>query len=663
MVIVILANELSHFLFTFIIIFVISIFLVANHIIENFSAEAVVATPNTDTIAKTPIRHVIIISQGARSFDNYFGTFPGANGIPANLKLPLNPLPPTAVDFTVAAWFNTNKTLSSKGLLVNKGGLGTDIPGKNMNYGIWMNPNGTITGGFETRNGTDHYIHSVDRYNDGKWHQVVLTYDTKSKLSLYLDGNKTASVNSYGTIPDTSSVQQIIVGANSLHKDNFFSGFIDEVRIWNRTLGYSEIINGYRNNQYKTDNQFVYVSFDDGETNSADANTSGKAFKLKGTYFNGSSYHDIKINLPDYSIYLKPFHLEKTRTDRPYFGSKGYKMSYNNGQMNGFLSAQHLNGGDAGLVMGYYNEVELPYYWNFASEFVLSDNFFAPTMNTGLINELYLYTAGPDPNQNISSFSGNNKTILNQLQNNGLLWKIYSENYTRVLNQSGNVTEKGNSDILATLARFLDNQTLKSRIAGLSEYFRDINSDNFPAVAYIIAPTIYETAPRDASVGQEFVSALVMALMKSKHWNDSVFIITYRESGGWYDHVPPPKADGQPYGFRVPTLIISPFAKKGYVDSTLYDATSILKFIEHNFGLPTLAARDANANNMLNAFDFTKPPRKPIYLEEISRERLLIKTANVTGVNTVYFFTLLAPVAITIGWYYRKQKISSKDRA
>jgi phospholipase C len=629
---------------------------------EYFSVQAA-AGPISDTKSMTPIKHVVVISQGARSFDNYFGTFPGANRIPSNLTLPLNPFPPASVDFAVAAWFNTNKSLSSKGFLVNKGGLGVDIPGKNMNYGIWMNSNGTITGGFETMNGTDHFTSSVDRYNDGKWHQVVVTYDSKFGLSLFMDGNKSASTRTPGEIPDTSGIQQIKVGANSLHRDNFFSGYIDEVRVWNRTLGDSEVLNGYRNNDFNTDKQFVYLPLDDGKTNGVVANASSRSAQLKGTYFNGSSYQDVKINLPEYTTYLKPFHLEETKTDRLYFGSKAYKMSYNNGLMNGFLSAQHLNGEDAGLAMGHYNEVELPYYWNFASEFVLADNFFAPTMNSGLINELYLYTGGPGQYQKNVSLNGHNRTVLNQLQMNGVSWKVYAEDYAQVLNQSSYVKKNGETNILTALANSLDNETLKSNIVGLSEYFRDINSDNFPAVVYIVAPTISETSPKDASVGQEYVSALVLALMRSKHWNDSVFIITYRESGGWYDHVAPPVVDGQAYGFRVPTLIISPFAKKGFEDSTLYDATSILKFIEYNYGVPALTARDANANNILNAFDFTKPPRKPIYPEEISRERLLIKTDNVMGVNTVYFFSLLAPIAVTIGWYYRKQKVGSKYRA
>jgi len=177
-----------------------------------------------------------------------------------------------------------------------------------------------------------------------------------------------------------------------------------------------------------------------------------------------------------------------------------------------------------------------------------------------------------------------------------------------------------------------------------------VNSNDFPNVAYIVVPSFDETSPKDPTVGHELASALVFALMKSKHWNDSVFIIMYSESGGWYDHVSPPKIDGKSYGFRVPALVISPFAKKGFVDSTLYDVTSILKFIEYNYALSPITKRDAAANNMFNSFDFTIPPGKPLYIEKISRERLLTKSDDVNGINIVYFFTLLAPIVVTIIW-------------
>jgi phospholipase C len=85
-------------------------------------------------------------------------------------------------------------------------------------------------------------------------------------------------------------------------------------------------------------------------------------------------------------------------------------------------------------------------------------------------------------------------------------------------------------------------------------------------------------------------------------------MLTYDDWGGWYDHVTPPQVDANGYGFRVPTLLISPYAKQGYVDHTQLDFTSILKFIEDNYQLQPLATRDASANSFADAFDFSRSP-------------------------------------------------------
>ncbi len=102
--------------------------------------------------------------------------------------------------------------------------------------------------------------------------------------------------------------------------------------------------------------------------------------------------------------------------------------------------------------------------------------------------------------------------------------------------------------------------------------------------------------------------------MQSESWKSSAFLLTYDDWGGWYDHVPPPQVDEYGYGFRVPTLLVSPYARRGFVDHTQLDHTSMLKYIETNWGIPPLAERDANANNFLSAFDFSSPPRSPVFI-------------------------------------------------
>ena len=110
--------------------------------------------------------------------------------------------------------------------------------------------------------------------------------------------------------------------------------------------------------------------------------------------------------------------------------------------------------------------------------------------------------------------------------------------------------------------------------------------------------------------GQEHVARLVKAVESSPYWADSAIIITYDENGGRWDHVPPPVVDRWGPGTRVPAIIISPYAKKRFVDHTQYDTTSILKFIETRWNLAPLGTRDAAATNLTNAFDFSQAPSR-----------------------------------------------------
>jgi len=134
-----------------------------------------------------------------------------------------------------------------------------------------------------------------------------------------------------------------------------------------------------------------------------------------------------------------------------------------------------------------------------------------------------------------------------------------------------------------------------------------------------------EHPPANVQVGQAWVADKVRTLMASPLWPRSALFLTYDEHGGYYDHLPPPPAcvpdDTAPmlepgdvdeafdrYGFRVPVVVVSPFARKRFVSHRVYDHTSILRFIETRFDLPALTRRDANADPMLELFDFESPP-------------------------------------------------------
>jgi hypothetical protein len=157
--------------------------------------------------------------------------------------------------FSVAAWFRTNENHTSESFIVNKGGKGTDRPGENMNYGIWITSSQKIRAGFEDSSGEDYYATSPATYNDGKWHYAVVTYDGSSTVRLYIDGNLVASESTSGALPEKTGIQPLRIGANSRELEGFFTGNIDEIRVWNRELPASEIAAQYNNGAYNSTRQ------------------------------------------------------------------------------------------------------------------------------------------------------------------------------------------------------------------------------------------------------------------------------------------------------------------------------------------------------------------------------------------------------------------------
>ena len=143
--------------------------------------------------------------------------------------------------FTVSVWFNTamNVTSGNNGILLNKGGFGSDRPGFNLNYGIWLNNREKVMGGFETQTGDDYSLTSQGSYADGIWHNAILTFDSdQHMLKLYMDGLEVATnTTKVGITPDNTGKQPIRIGANSLVENGIingnYTGQIDDIQIWN----------------------------------------------------------------------------------------------------------------------------------------------------------------------------------------------------------------------------------------------------------------------------------------------------------------------------------------------------------------------------------------------------------------------------------------------
>ncbi len=296
-----------------------------------------------------------------------------------------------------------------------------------------------------------------------------------------------------------------------------------------------------------------------------------------------------------------------------------FQGQFQNGQMNGFVDTLNRLNQDGSLSMGYFTDKDIPFYWNLADQYVLFDNYFSSAHTGSITNRMYWVAGRPGDQTNRipEKGFGDIPTIFDRLEARGISWKFYIRDYNPDLNYR---TAKKLDYLppqvqwvpLLSFDRFLDDPKLSSHIVDLSEYYRDLENGTLPAVSYVLLLGATEHPISDVSLGGRATQTMLHTLMQSDAWNSSALFITYDDWGGWYDHVPPPRVDDRGYGFRVPALMVSPYARMGHIDHTLLDHTSILKFIEENWDIPPLAERDARANNITSAFDFSMSPRPPI---------------------------------------------------
>jgi phospholipase C len=317
---------------------------------------------------------------------------------------------------------------------------------------------------------------------------------------------------------------------------------------------------------------------------------------------------------------VEPFHIGDRPIDDLDHSESTFNLQYNKGLMNGFVYALTERNQNGALSMGYYDDRDLPYYWNLADEYVLFDKMFSSDHGGSFANHMF-WVSGQQGGSRVSSEGYDDiLTIFDRLEERGISWKFYVQNYDPGINYrtadqiSGNRASQVIWVPILNMARFLDDPELSSHIVDLSEYYTDLENGTLPAVAYIAPAGASEHPPGSIRSGQKFVKGLIQALTRSSSWDSSAFMVMYDDWGGWYDHVVPPQVDEFGYGMRVPAFMVSAYAKRGHIESTVLDFTSVMKFIEENWDLEPIAERDANANNFLTAFDFTQPPREPVFI-------------------------------------------------
>ena len=168
--------------------------------------------------------------------------------------------------FTISAWFKTNMNipLGKNIFIVGKGELGSEQPGTNLNYGMYMTPSERIEAGFESSDGTDYFVRSPKSYNNYQWHHTAVTYDGHV-IRLYIDGVQVRNTFIPTAGPDTTGEEPLRIGAENLLAETAprrtFNGLIDEVRVWDRALSDVEIAEGYAEGKFDTAGEVLHLPF------------------------------------------------------------------------------------------------------------------------------------------------------------------------------------------------------------------------------------------------------------------------------------------------------------------------------------------------------------------------------------------------------------------
>ncbi len=273
-------------------------------------------------------------------------------------------------------------------------------------------------------------------------------------------------------------------------------------------------------------------------------------------------------------------------------------QDYNGSLNDGFAkSAESVQNGLGNFSVGYFNNHEIPNYWSLASRFVLADQYFHSIFGPTIPNRLYSIAgqSGGLLTNTIPTAGIDIPSIFDQLEAKGISWRYYS-------------TQNANSKPLPlNLVPLKSNPNMVMRLLPITQLIPDIQAGTLPAVTYIDpsqTPGISEHPSENVTVGEAWTMQVINAIIAGPQWQQSAILLTWDESGGYYDHVAPKQVDGFGYGFRVPLLAISPFVKSGSINHDIMDHTSILKFVATNWNLSHLTPRESSANDMLGLFKF-----------------------------------------------------------
>jgi acid phosphatase len=352
-------------------------------------------------------------------------------------------------------------------------------------------------------------------------------------------------------------------------------------------------------------------------------------------------------NLPVRPFNIGPYVAGDQKTGDLPVNFYGEQYQIDGGKMDRFVAGSAA----AGLVLGYYDATNLP-EGKLAQQYTLADNFYHAAFGGSFLNHFWLIcgcspvwpdapaakVAQLDPTGAVikdgavtpdgyavnTVYSINSPhpaaitdtaqllpaqtmpTIGDRLSDKNLSWAWYSGGWNDALAGRPDPLFQFHHQPFAYFANYADGAPARAaHLKDEQDFLRALTTGDLPTVSFLEAVGADNEHPGYASLlqGQQHVAALVSAIQNSPYWADTAIVVTYDENGGFWDHVAPPVVDRWGPGARIPAIVISPFARKGYIDHTQYDTTSILKTIEVRWDLAPLGARDAAAHPLTNAFD------------------------------------------------------------
>ena len=357
----------------------------------------------------------------------------------------------------------------------------------------------------------------------------------------------------------------------------------------------------------------------------------------------GKMYDGKTINLKKSDLYNPKFYENS---------HQAFVVDYDGGKMDGWNLVYVGSAPCPRCAYEYVNPKQIKPYWSMASQYALADHMFPtetsgsftahqdlirgdsaissqeslidfpthgpwgcdapPGTTTPLLTSQNQYVQnGPFPCSSQFPSSSSYETLRDLLDAKSVSWKYYTPD----LLKGGLPGAYWNAfDVVAAVR---NGQEWKTNISSPEKtIFHDVAHGKFAAVSWVIpdGANSDHAGFGSSDTGPSWVAQVVNAVGKSKYWNSTAIVILWDDWGGWYDHVPPPQLDYAGLGFRVPMIVVSPYAKPGYISHTQYEFGSVVKFVEDVWSLGRLGTTDVRANSMNDMFQYDQGPRpfKPI---------------------------------------------------